>query len=208
MPKSAHQNTQNKERIIAEACSEFKKNGIRATTMNQISQNLKMSKRTLYEIYDTKEDLLLDCLHAIQNQKLKEIEELAKQSSNVLKFIIDLYSASREEAKENNPNFKTDLFHYPRALEYFHKMREEVLNEAVLFLKKGVEEGMFEPFFNYEIVYSLLSRLSEFILTDKAFSAYETDATSINTTLIYLRGCTTENGRKMIDEYIKSLLEI
>ena len=206
MPTSPHLESHNKERIIAEATSEFKKNGIRATTMNQISKNLRISKRTLYEIYDTKEDLLLECLQVSHEKKLKKMEELAADSNNVLRFIIDLYSLAREEAKENNPNFVKDLFHYPRALDFFRKTREDVLNEAVLFLKRGVEEGVFEPYFNYEIFYNLLSRLPEFILREKAFPSFDSDEKSINTTLIYLRGCTTEKGRKMIDEYIKKLL--
>ncbi|QFQ11924.1 TetR/AcrR family transcriptional regulator [Pseudoprevotella muciniphila] len=207
MPKSTQQDSHNKERIIAEAISEFKKNGIRSTTMNQISQNLRISKRTLYEIYDSKEELLLDCLKAAHNLKLKKIEEIAEHSCNVLEFIIAFYSVSREEAKENNPNFVTDLFHYPRALDFFRKMREDVLNEAVSFLKKGVEEGVFELYFNYEIFYTLLSRFPEFILREKAFAAFTPDETSINTTLIYLRGCTTKKGREMIDNYIKGLVE-
>ena len=206
MPKSLQQGSHNKERIIAEAISEFKRNGIRSTTMNQISQNLRISKRTLYEIYDSKEDLLLDCLQASHNQKLKEMGELADKSGNVLEFIIAFYSVSREEAKENHPSFVTDLFHYPRALDFFRKMREQILNEAVSFLKRGVDEGVFEPYFNYEIFYTLLSRLPEFILRDKAFEAFTPDETSINTTLIYLRGCTTEKGRRMIDDYIKGVV--
>ena len=47
-----------KEKILSTAMAAFYKNGIRAVKMNDIANALSISKRTLYELYKNKEDLL------------------------------------------------------------------------------------------------------------------------------------------------------
>ena len=51
-----------KGRILKESIKEFKKNGIKQVKMDDIANNLSISKRTLYEIYPNKEVLLLEGL--------------------------------------------------------------------------------------------------------------------------------------------------
>ena len=48
-----------KSRIIDYAMGEFYKRGVRAVKMDEISQGLHVSKRTVYEIFGDKEELLL-----------------------------------------------------------------------------------------------------------------------------------------------------
>ena len=47
-----------KQRILKVATFEFFTTGIRPVTMDSLSRKLKMSKRTLYEIFKDKEELL------------------------------------------------------------------------------------------------------------------------------------------------------
>ena len=48
-----------KDRIISYAMPEFYKRGVKAVKMDEISQGLHVSKRTVYEIFGDKEELLL-----------------------------------------------------------------------------------------------------------------------------------------------------
>ena len=57
-----------KSRIIDYAMGEFYKRGVRAVKMDEISQGLHVSKRTVYEIFGDKEELLLAGL------KIKSLE--------------------------------------------------------------------------------------------------------------------------------------
>ena len=51
-----------KQRILKVATFEFFTTGIRPVTMDSLSRKLKMSKRTLYEIFKDKEELLCESL--------------------------------------------------------------------------------------------------------------------------------------------------
>lgn len=54
-----------KFRIIRTAMPLFKQKGIKAVRMDDIANILSISKRTLYEIYNNKEDLLLEGVKTI-----------------------------------------------------------------------------------------------------------------------------------------------
>ena len=47
-----------KDKILTTAMTAFARNGIRAVKMDDIANALSISKRTLYEVYRNKEDLL------------------------------------------------------------------------------------------------------------------------------------------------------
>lgn len=49
-----------KGKILTAAMAAFTKKGIKAVKMDDIAAALSISKRTLYELYENKEDLLLE----------------------------------------------------------------------------------------------------------------------------------------------------
>ena len=56
------------EHILAAAMEEFRRRGVRAVKMDDIAGKLAISKRTLYEIYENKETLLLEALKLHEQQ--------------------------------------------------------------------------------------------------------------------------------------------
>ena len=53
-----------KSKIIEYAMNEFRQRGIKAVKMDEISRGLHVSKRTVYEIFGDKEELLLAGIRA------------------------------------------------------------------------------------------------------------------------------------------------
>ena len=67
-----------KERVIRIATDLFLRYGIKAITMDYIAGQLGMSKRTLYEIFKDKDSLLLSCVQHVDEERVKEVEEIKK----------------------------------------------------------------------------------------------------------------------------------
>ena len=67
---------QYRDTIIAYALKLFHNKGIKEITMSQIAEDLHISKRTLYEIYQSKERLVLDCLKQKQEQNRLQMEDI------------------------------------------------------------------------------------------------------------------------------------
>ena len=57
--------------IIDTALKEFKEKGIKDVKMDDIAARLSMSKRTIYELFNDKAEILYEALK-IQNQKMQE----------------------------------------------------------------------------------------------------------------------------------------
>ena len=69
-----------KEKILQLATTMFFQHGIRKVKMDDIANHLKISKRTLYELYQNKEDLLYE-VFVLNNQR-----EIKKTSNPQLNF--------------------------------------------------------------------------------------------------------------------------
>ena len=86
-----------KSRIIDYAMDEFYKRGIKAVKMDEISQGLHVSKRTVYEIFGDKEELLLAGLKARDEQMRKQLDIYAcNEAHNVIDVLGYFYKVQME----------------------------------------------------------------------------------------------------------------
>ena len=80
-----------KQKILATAMMLFSERGIKAVKMDDISNHLSISKRTLYEIYDNKEDLLFECLKNRFEESEKQLADSVANADNVMDILISIY---------------------------------------------------------------------------------------------------------------------
>ena len=81
-----------RNKIIDYAMAEFYKRGVKAVKMDEISRGLHVSKRTVYEIFGDKEELLLAGMKMQQAKELQSLEEFANtQARNVIDIISYVY---------------------------------------------------------------------------------------------------------------------
>ena len=66
---------ESRKRIVETAAQLFNSRGIRGVTMDDIAASLRISKRTLYETFANKEELLAECLQMVHD----EIEDRHKE---------------------------------------------------------------------------------------------------------------------------------
>lgn len=86
-----------KDRIISYAMPEFYKRGVKAVKMDEISQGLHVSKRTVYEIFGDKEELVLAGMMRQQEENRSKLENFAKtQAKNVIDIISYVYKLQME----------------------------------------------------------------------------------------------------------------
>lgn len=65
--------------------------------MDDIAADLSISKRTLYELFHDKEDLLLDVMRLHREEMKKSMEEIASKAENVLEVILRFYQKSVQD---------------------------------------------------------------------------------------------------------------
>ncbi len=73
-----------KEEIIRATQQLIARNGIRAVRVDEIAQTLGISKRTLYELFADKDDLVVACLDAMRQQQRQRLRAFRRRSGCVL----------------------------------------------------------------------------------------------------------------------------
>lgn len=75
-------------RIVDTAAKAFKRSGIKAVHMDDIAGSLSISKRTLYELFGDKEQLLLEVFSFYRQRVNQDMQEITSRAENVLEVIL------------------------------------------------------------------------------------------------------------------------
>ena len=105
-----------KEHIVLAAAKAFAQKGVKTVRMDDIAADLSISKRTLYELFHDKEDLLLDVMRLHREEMKKSMEEIASKAENVLEVILRFYQKSVQDFQNTNRKFFEDMEKYPRVV--------------------------------------------------------------------------------------------
>ena len=96
-----------KLRILRTAMPLFKQRGIKAVKMDDIAAALSISKRTLYEVYDKKEDLLLAGARHDHEELLRHIQEYALTAENEIDIVVTFFKLKFADLDNLSPLFLT-----------------------------------------------------------------------------------------------------
>lgn len=193
-----------KSRIIDYAMGEFYKRGVRAVKMDEISQGLHVSKRTVYEIFGDKEELLLA---GLKIKSLEMREKLETYSCNVAHDVVDIigyfYKLQMEVNSMVGVAFYEEIHRMPRVIEFFNQEHEREFADRVKFLKAGVEEGLFRQDIDYSLTMELLSASMSEIMRNQIYKKYSMQQIFDNFFLVIIRGFCTERGAALLNKVIE-----
>lgn len=183
----------------------FRLHGIRAVKMDDISSALKISKRTLYEIYDNKHDLLLDVLIKLEEEVRVDIRKHAEDCTNVMDKLIIFFSIRAKFYSETNPKFFADIQKYPEILNRLKQRNEEHHRNSEEFFRQGVEEGYFLDTVNYKFLSRLCNKCMEELHNDEALGAISISEVFHSFICVVIRGFCTPKGIEQLDRFLADL---
>lgn len=191
-----------KEKIRCTALRMFHERGIRLVKMDDIAAALSMSKRTLYELYANKMELLEDVLELQFNMSRERMRRELKPNASTMDILILALKISIEEMRQTSAAFLDDLHRYPEAhrmLDVLEKRRDKETNK---FFWQGVREGYFLPDVNYRLVYDIARTFRE----QTMFYRKDYDAREVWITLVrmLLRSVCTLKGIRELDDFLEN----
>ena len=194
-----------KERITDEAAILFMKYGIRAVTMDTIAHHLGISKRTIYENFADKDELLSSVIRRMASRQKVVFREIMEGSENVIEVIFTILKRASVHFQNTNPTYVMDLKKYHYSVYESISGKSDIRNFEMSqkTLQRGVEEKVFRKDLNIELVNVVVHGFMD-ILRDHEYFPPEkfTRMEVIDTVLInYLRGISTEKGCELIDKY-------
>lgn len=201
-----------KETILEEVAKMFNTNGIKPVTMDNISMDMKISKRTLYEIFNTKDDLVMQVMQYEMEKSNNRITKIISESDNVLDAIFSI-SESKVQANaksKTNPKMLEDLIKYHPNIytSVYKKITEETYNTFFKLIERGKMENYFKKEIDSEILIFTLQKLVSIFETELDFIKSKPPVAFHQTlTIPILLGISTPQGQEIINEKIKKLLK-
>ena len=192
-----------KEQIMLTAFDLFSEHGIKNVSMDDIARSTSMSKRTLYELFEDKETLLMQCLSMSYNKMRVYMKQLESEPITALDVVMLFYEELMKRPRWFNKKFYDDLKRYPKAMQKTEEEKSRFLKKCIKLLSRGAKEGVFEPNVNFEIVALLAKEQAKMIRPSAALSNHSV-AEVYNTILFaFLRGISTEKGIAILDRYLQ-----
>lgn len=176
--------------------------------MSDIASHLGISKRTLYEVFGDKDELLAACIERSSENADREIKELIEYSGNVIDAMMRIYAKHLSDMHKMNRSVIHDLRKYhPRIYKLIECKQKDDTKFFIPLFEKGVGQGLLRDDVNFEIVIWLVKAQfkavmdGDFIPTEK-YSIEEFVGVII---LNFMRGIATVKGNELIDEMVREL---
>lgn len=191
-------------KIIQYALQEFYQRGVKSVKMDEISQGMHISKRTVYEIFGDKEELLLAGLKKRMVEKRMRIEQYAQEHArNVIDIIGFSYREQMESNQKISATFLDDIHKMPRVVQFLQDIHASEHDDTMKFFEAGVEEGVFRDDINYEVVMNLGEVCMESIMENQLYKKYSVNDLFTNYFLVTTRGFCTEQGLVQLNKVMR-----
>lgn len=194
-----------RSKIIGKAAALFVESGIKGITMDELAEHLGMSKRTIYEHFADKKELVKECVIFIDNKKDELAKDAEKHSKNVIETLLTLHLDNLKMMGSVNRKFADDIKKfYPELHNYFQEKRESSVYSTISFLQKGVEEGVVRDDQNVEIYANLLHEEMYLLFDNRSIHLSEFSVKEVYSVmfLCFLRGIATSKGLAVIDDFL------
>jgi TetR/AcrR family transcriptional regulator, cholesterol catabolism regulator len=194
-----------KDKILEEAERLFWKYGVRSITMDDIAKRLAISKKTIYQHFTDKEDILIQVTQFRLNKDHEMVACAAVDSQTPIHEILAMLDELRKNADKVNPTLMMDIKrYYPRAWELYLKFKEEfILKVMIDNIRRGIRDGYFRADLNPEILARMRVEQVEMAFEMSVFPADTYDMMTIQQALThhFVRGLLTEKGFSIYNEY-------
>ncbi len=201
---TANENKHLKEELLENISDLFLKYGLRSTSMEDICTHLKISKKTLYQLFSNKDDIVEQVMLYRRNnhhtqQKLKELRQL-----NSIHMMLNIRDHIIENVNSRLPANLFDLKKYhPEVYKKTNKIDQDAIQELFNeIIDKGIKEGNFRTDINQEVQVYLFVKQMLILSEPELISEIKYPIATIVSTIVEntLRSFVTPQGQNILKE--------
>jgi len=200
-----------KLRILQAAHTMMLQYGIRSVSMDDIAGNLGMSKKTLYQYFKDKDELVEQVIIAIIQKNEYCCIEDKKASENAVHEIFKVIDMLEEMFKSMNPAVLFDLQKYhPKAFLIISEHKYKFLLSQVRDnIEKGIKQKLFREDVNVDIMskYRIETMFLPFHIEFTRDMNYTIMDCQVQIILNFLYGLVTPKGYELIEKYRKTKMK-
>lgn len=187
-----------KERILQKADEMFFRYGVRSVTMDDIAQELGISKKTIYQHFEDKDAIVYEVALRSFDCDKEDMQKVYETAENPVDEVIKSIEFFNKNVANMNPMLLNDLRKYhPKVWNLYEEQKKYYLSEGIIRnFREGIEQGYYLPNINVEILSILRLEQVEWGFSQEIYPASKFNVLEIQETFAhhFLRGIMTEKG--------------
>lgn len=192
-----------RDRIVDEAAELFKTYGIKSVTMDSLANQLGMSKRTIYEVFSDKDEILMAVLLRMARQQKEMVKRVLDESENSIVAIFRMLEINRDNFQSMSPAFQADLkkYHHDILMKNADEIEMPDYRNHFQVIEKGIKEELFRKEINPDLANRCLYNLGRSIMDNDLYpyEIFSRRDVIRNIFINYIRGISTTKGLKLIN---------
>jgi AcrR family transcriptional regulator len=198
-----------KEQIIMQVFELFMRYGIKSMSMDDIALQMGMSKKTLYQYFASKDDLVNAVLEKHLEMDQCKVKSLISSKNNAIDDLMHIVTTVNDTLKQINPSIHYDLEKYhPQAWKKFGDYKRNFIQENIKQnILKGIKEELYRSDINVDIVAALYVSKADIVFDASVFppDKYAFNQVYLEMMKQHIRGIATSKGLKYFEKKLKQI---
>ena len=190
-----------REKIKKGAAELFMRYGVRSISMDDIARHLSVSKKTLYQHFADKEDIVTVTCKEHLDRTAEEFTNSRKNARHAIEELVNLSVCLKRNVQDMNPSVLYDLQKYhPKAWSVWLDHKNRFIRESVVRnLKQGIAEGYFRPDMDPEVIASVRLEMVQLAFNEEIFPREKFRLSEVQMQIFdhFVFGLLTDKGRKL-----------
>lgn len=196
-----------RDRILETALRLFRTYGVKSVTMFDISRDSGVSKKTVYEHFRDKEELVQETMHAILEGHVQQLRAFHDNAENAIDELIKGLQYLELAARTINPVMLFEIQkYYPATWQSIEAFKRDCIFVNIKEnLQRGIQEGLYRKHLQLDIITRLrqLQLESPFDPMQYPAAQFELHETMYQVTAHFIMGIATLKGHKLANRYLQ-----
>ena len=198
-----------KDIILKKTGERFLKLGFKSVTMDDIADELAISKKTIYKYFNNKQDLVEQTITHIHEACLCAIDGVCNVGFNAIHENFEVKKVFKDLLKSNDDSPMYQL------KKYYPKIHEKVMSKEFLMfqecisknIEKGIDEGLYRKDINKSVITRLYFALVMAVHDENLFTYNKNTINKLEIDVLeyHTRAIATDKGIKELEKQLKEL---
>lgn len=177
--------------------------------MDEIARQLGMSKKTLYQSFSDKADLVLKGIESHMDKEAAALLTIQERSENAIEEMFHIAQNASVYLQQMHPSILYDLEkYYPKAFAKFNEYKTKLIMSSIARnLEQGIAQGLYRKNINIPIIAGLYVGRMDIMFDQQLFPATQYNAKDVYFEAIryHIRGIASEKGIAYLKHKFKTL---
>jgi AcrR family transcriptional regulator len=200
------------DKILQKVSSLYRRYGIKSVTMDDVAHELGMSKKTLYQYVNDKEELVKKVVEHTRLCNFTSMNEMKDFSGNAIEMLVEVSRRVNALLKDHSPSYEYDLNkYYPDIYEGLKSAHRKMMYESMIAnIRQGKKEGVYRKELDEEIIAKLHLLRIEGIQSGDIFNEDEMRSSKffVEVFVYHIHGMATAKGVEILEKNMEKLKQL